>query len=215
MPKGESSRASRSDTSHHALARPAGALAAIEPLWLHIGGEEVKAGWKILNIQAKPGVDFVGSATDLSDFADGSAERIYASHIYEHLNYGDEVTVAFAHAHRVLAPGGQLFVAVPNLEVLCQAMIHPETTTEGQFHLQRMIYGGHIDAYDYHHAGFTPGLLASYLHGVGFHHVAQVESFGLFMDTSELRVGPFPISLNVIATKAPPAGKPGATGSAR
>jgi len=31
---------------------------------LHIGGEEIKEGWKILNIQNKPGVDFVGDITD-------------------------------------------------------------------------------------------------------------------------------------------------------
>ena len=37
---------------------------------LHIGGQTTKDGWKILNIQKKDGVDFVGDLTDLSQFSD-------------------------------------------------------------------------------------------------------------------------------------------------
>ena len=36
---------------------------------LHIGGQTTKEGWKILNIQKKDGVDFVGDLTDLSQFS--------------------------------------------------------------------------------------------------------------------------------------------------
>ena len=46
---------------------------------LHIGGEHIKEGWKILNIQPKVGVDFVGSIYDLSQFNDNSVSEIYAS----------------------------------------------------------------------------------------------------------------------------------------
>ena len=52
---------------------------------LHIGGEEIKEGWKILNIQKKPGVDFIGDITDLSQFDDESIEEVYASHVLEHV----------------------------------------------------------------------------------------------------------------------------------
>ena len=37
---------------------------------LHIGGKQVKEGWKILNIQPGEGVEFVGDAADLSQFDD-------------------------------------------------------------------------------------------------------------------------------------------------
>ena len=43
---------------------------------LHIGGEQVKEGWKILNIQKKEGVDFIGDITDLSQFQDNSIDEI-------------------------------------------------------------------------------------------------------------------------------------------
>ena len=52
---------------------------------LHIGGETIKDGWKVLNIQKNDGVDFVGDLSDLSQFSDDSLEEIYASHVVEHL----------------------------------------------------------------------------------------------------------------------------------
>ena len=35
---------------------------------LHIGGQEIKEGWKILDIQKNDGVDYVGNISDLSQF---------------------------------------------------------------------------------------------------------------------------------------------------
>lgn len=35
---------------------------------LHIGGKEIKKGWKILNIQQVKGVDYLGDISDLSQF---------------------------------------------------------------------------------------------------------------------------------------------------
>ena len=52
---------------------------------LHIGGEEAKDGWKILNISQKPGVDFIGDISDLSIFENDSASDVYASHVFEHV----------------------------------------------------------------------------------------------------------------------------------
>ena len=51
---------------------------------LHIGGTEAHPDWKIFNIEEKPEVDFVGDASDLSQFQDESIDTIYASHILEH-----------------------------------------------------------------------------------------------------------------------------------
>ena len=49
---------------------------------LHIGGEVRKAGWKILNISQKPGVDFIGDMSDLSMFENVSVSDVYASHVF-------------------------------------------------------------------------------------------------------------------------------------
>jgi predicted SAM-dependent methyltransferase len=52
---------------------------------LHIGGKQIKEGWKILNIQPDVGVDFIGDISDLSQFATDSIDEIYASHVFEHV----------------------------------------------------------------------------------------------------------------------------------
>ena len=52
---------------------------------LHIGGKEIKDGWKILNIQKFDGVDYQGDISDLSQFEDNSIDEIYASHVVEHV----------------------------------------------------------------------------------------------------------------------------------
>ena len=48
---------------------------------LHLGGKQPHPDWKILDIEERPEVDFVGDAADLSQFADESNEMKYESHI--------------------------------------------------------------------------------------------------------------------------------------
>lgn len=181
------------------------------PLRLHLGGELVRPGWTILNAQPAAGVDVVGTVTDLSMFADGAAVEVYASHVYEHLS-NREVGVALREARRVLAPGGTLMVAVPDLEVLTRLLTHPALPLADRWHVQRMIYGGQIDPYDFHRTGFTFPLLEAVLVEAGFTGVARVADFGLFNDTSRLQYAGVPVSLNVRAQKAvPPAPAPPST----
>lgn len=169
-------------------------------LKLHLGGELVRPGWTIVNAQPSPGVDVVGTVTDLSAFADSSADAVYASHVYEHLSNRD-VGVALREARRVLSPGGTIMIAVPDLEVLTKMLTHPALSVQDRWHVQRMIYGGQIDAYDFHKSGFTLDLLIAVLAEAGFVGVERVADFGLFPDTSRAQFAGVPISLNVRATK--------------
>ncbi len=75
---------------------------------LHIGGEEIKDGWKILNIQKKEGVDFVGDISDLSQFKDNSIDEIYASHVLEHVEQ-KKIEETLKGIHRVLNENGKFF----------------------------------------------------------------------------------------------------------
>jgi predicted SAM-dependent methyltransferase len=170
---------------------------------LHIGGEEIKEGWKILNIQKKPGVDFIGDITDLSQFDDESVEEIYASHVLEHVGLA-KIATTFNGLQRILKKEGKLYISVPNLDIIAKIFV---LLPEGQdkYNVMAMIYGGQTDSHDFHYIGYWPNLLFSILTKAKFRRYEKVEFFNIFKDTSNMRVkilnGPIPISLNVIAYK--------------
>jgi predicted SAM-dependent methyltransferase len=170
---------------------------------LHIGGEEIKEGWKILNIQKKPGVDFIGDITDLSQFDDGSIEEIYASHVLEHIPMS-KIANTFNGIQRVLNKGGKLYISVPNLDLIAQMFL---IASEGKvkYEIMRYIYGGQIDSYDFHYVGYWPDFLFSILINAKFKRYERVDYFNIFKDTSTMKLyaknGVFPLSLNVIAYK--------------
>lgn len=172
-----------------------------ELLKLHIGGEIPKPGWKILNIQPGPDVDFLGNCLDLSQFAQGSVAELYLSHVLEHLDYRRELSVALAEFRRVLVPDGRLMIGVPDLATLCHLINAPFFSGDAKFFVMRMIYGGQTNPYDYHKVGFTFEFLHAFLVQHGFERVQRVESFGLFADTTEMKFNGVPISLNVEAFK--------------
>jgi predicted SAM-dependent methyltransferase len=167
---------------------------------LHVGGQERKDGWTVMNVQPGPHVDYVGDLRDLSRFADTSVDNVYASHVLEHVSQADVLPVLQG-VHRILASGGKFLISVPDLDTLCHLFISPWATPEVKWHAMRMIFGGQIDPHDFHYMGFNEQFLRSLLGQAGFAEVQRIASFGLFQDTSEFRPYGFPISLNVIAVK--------------
>ena len=64
-----------------------------------------------------PGVEaIVGDATELSRFADGEIDAVFASNFLEHLDH-DAVDRCLAEIHRVLRPGGRLLLVQPNFRL--------------------------------------------------------------------------------------------------
>ena len=167
---------------------------------INIGGESKKEGWKILNIQKKPDVDFIGDINNLDQFENESCEEIYASHIIEHI---DQKTVlnTLKEINRILKKNGKFYISVPDMDSLCHFFISPLADKKIKFHVMRMIFGGQVDEYDYHYFGWNYEFLNDYLIQAKFSEIKRVQSFGLFDDTSDFKPYGFPISLNVIATK--------------
>ena len=167
---------------------------------LNIGGESKKEGWKILNIQKKPDIDFIGNINNLDQFDDESCEEIYASHIIEHV---DQKTVlnTLKGINRILKKNGKFYISVPDMDSLCHFFISPLANKKIKFHVMRMIFGGQVDEYDYHYFGWNYEFLNDYLTQAKFSEIKRIQSFGLFDDTSDFKPYGFPISLNVIATK--------------
>lgn len=166
---------------------------------LHIGGKTTKPGWKILNAQPGAGVDFVCHCAELGEFADGSVEEIYASHVLEHLGYVDDLPNALAEWRRVLCAGGKAMISVPDFEVLCRLYLDPRSDAKDHFNIMRFAFGGQADAYDFHRVGLNYELLEQHLLHAGFSFVERAAEFGLFEDLSAFRYGGVPISLNVVA----------------
>lgn len=169
---------------------------------LHIGGKQKRAGWEILDVNPGPLVDHVGNAIDLSQFADGTFAEVYASHVLEHFDYKDALVAALREWHRVLAPGGVLRLSVPDIDVLAHLLLQRHKLDVNQrFQVMRMMFGGHVDAHDYHLVGLNQEFLAGFLNAAGFHTVQRVLRHGLFTDTSDMVVAGTPISLNLNALK--------------
>jgi predicted SAM-dependent methyltransferase len=170
---------------------------------LHIGGQVKAAGWEVLDANPGPIVDHVANARDLSFFPDQTFERIYASHVVEHFDYSGELLKTLTEWHRVLIPAGILYVSVPDLDILARLFLDRKSLSiEDRYLVMRMIFGGHIDKYDYHLVGLNEEFLGHFLRQAGFPHVDRVERFGIFNDTSNTQMRGVPISLNVVATKA-------------
>ncbi|HUK05585.1 MAG TPA: tetratricopeptide repeat protein [Burkholderiales bacterium] len=180
---------------------PAPAAPVGEPLRLHVGGKQVKDGWKILNVQPGPDVDYVGNCTELGQFADGAVQEIYASHVLEHLGYKSALPRTLSEFHRVLRVDGRLMISVPDFEILCRMFLDPRASLMERFSVMRMAFGGQMDEHDFHYVGLSYEILSRYLFNAGFSRVERVKSFGLFDDSSLIEHRGEAISLNVAAYK--------------
>lgn len=169
---------------------------------LHIGGTIRSDGWEILNANPAPYVDHVCNANDLSRFSDNTFVEIYASHVVEHLDFINELKDTLAEWNRVLVPGGKIYISVPDLDVLAGLILEKnKLTVEERFTVMRMIFGGHVDKYDYHVVGLNEEFLAEFLKISGYVNLKKVQEFGLFDDTSSWLFNGVAISLNIIAEK--------------
>lgn len=169
---------------------------------LHIGGKQSSEGWEVLDALPGPHVAHVCNANDLSLFSDNTFAEIYASHVAEHLDYKDELSATLVEWMRVLQPGGKLYVSVPDLDVLSGMILEKNRlTVEERYFVMRMIFGGHVDQYDYHVTGLNEDFLTVFLRTAGYINITKVERFGLFDDTSNMVYKGVPISLNLIARK--------------
>jgi predicted SAM-dependent methyltransferase len=169
---------------------------------LHIGGQVRSAGWEVLDANPGPCVDHVANASNLQAFQDNAFDQIYASHVVEHFDYQNQLLETLKEWCRVLAPAGTLCVSVPDLDVLARLFVDRTLSMQDRFLVMRMIFGGHIDKYDYHLVGLNEEFLTAYMQDAGFKSMRRVADFGLFQDTSRMRVKDIPISLNMVAVKA-------------
>ena len=115
-------------------------------------------------------------------FADGTVDRIYASHVLEHFPH-THTAVVLADWCRALKDGGTLQIAVPDFDKVCEearkTFPHP--------HAQGWLHGGHVDQHDVHRASFTRDQLMFHLRQAGLRDIADFEPWN--NDTSTHPIG--------------------------
>lgn len=85
--------------------------------------EEFKSKLDIIGVDPNYGSEFVTTGSLLSlPFADGSFDRALCLDVLEHLPYPEQ-PLALAELYRVVRPGGEVLVSVPNLAHL-QSRVH-------------------------------------------------------------------------------------------
>ncbi len=136
--------------------------------------------WREVRLDIDPGVapDIVASMTDMAAVPDGTMDAVWSSHNLEHL-FPHEVPAALREFLRVLKPGGQLRLAVPDLQgvaalvaqggledTLYMSNVGPITPLDVIYGYGAAIAAGnHFMA---HRTGFTAQTLGRALQAAGF-----------------------------------------------
>lgn len=175
--------------------------AANHNILLNVGGISKRAGWINVNAKAGPGTHLEADMSNLRMFPDNSVTAIYSSHTFEHVPFRSNASAftTLQEWHRVLRSGGRLMIAVPNIRVLATAILDDALSLGERMMVLKMVYGAQTDEYDFHYAGYDLELLSAFLTSANFCEIEEVESFGLFADTSTLTFRGYQISLNVVA----------------
>ena len=180
-----------------------GAGAAPQKLVLNVGcGYASRQGlhkafqgpdWRELRLDINPSVnpDILCSIIDMHPVATDSIDAVWSSHNLEHL-HRHEVPLALAEFRRVLRPGGQVLLTLPDLQRIAELVAGDGLEDEaysspaGPITPLDMIYGhtpslARGNGYMAHKTGFTARTLRQLLVDAGFADVSmQRESFALW-----------------------------------
>ena len=190
-----------------------GSVSCVAAPLLHVGGQQRREGWTIVDIEAREEVDIVAPMWDLSFAANGSVLAIYASHCLEHADHRG-VVETLQEWRRVLRAGGALFVGVPDLGAIASLLLPsdpPRFSALERWQIQRILFGAQTSEHDVHRTGFDEATLGQLLADAGFCKVQRVPDFGLFEDATLGTYAGEPISLNLRASACESGSGPGDT----
>lgn len=135
--------------------------------------------WEHLRLDIDPGVepDIVGDIVTLNGIDDESVDGVYSSHNLEHLHH-DDAGRALASFYRVLRPGGQCVVTMPDFRLACEWVARGDglkviyVSPAGPITPFDMIFGyrpfTERNLYQQHRGGFTVEWLQRRMARAGF-----------------------------------------------
>lgn len=181
-----------------------GALPDAEPemaaVRLCLGGSAERDGWTLVDLEGDHSAEIRARLGDLSLFEDDSCTEVYCAHQLQRVPTA-EVLKVLQELHRILQPGGRLYLSVPDLDVLAELLLHPELSKGRKFQAMRHAFGMQADEFDFNRTGLNFDFLTDCLADTGFSDFEHVESFNLFDDASESRIEGMLVSLNLVVTK--------------
>ncbi len=145
------------------------------PLRLHLGcGPDRREGWVNVDVNPKFNPDLVAHPHDLAMLPDNSCSDIECCHLLEHLTL-TQARAALCEWRRLIKPGGQLHLELPNLE-RCLALVGINVNGHDLGMISLFGYPPEVDEQgesQLHKWGWTPETLAEELYKAGFYDVEQ------------------------------------------
>ena len=160
------------------------ALRQARGLRLNLGaGFHQRDGWTPIDLMVDPPGGLRWDVRWGLPFGAGSAARIHCEHFFEHLRFPDEVMPALAECFRVLEPGGELRIIVPDAARYISAYVRHDSAF---FNAMRQL-GGAAVPFDTdieivnqafrmggdHQFAWDLALMQRRLEAVGFEHVEE------------------------------------------
>lgn len=159
-----------------AIAAAATTNAGDAPLRLHLGcGPDKRDGWVNVDVNPQFAPDLQARADSLPMLPDASCEAIEACHLFEHLTL-TQARAALREWRRLLIPGGELRLELPNLE-RCMALVGTEMNGHDLGMISLFGYPPEVDEQgepQLHKWGWTPRSLAEEMVAAGFAEVREV-----------------------------------------
>ena len=131
-----------------------------------------------------PQLDYIHSVDNLPMFEDNSVDEARACDVLEHFSYRDTIRV-LTEWHRILKPGGKIYIQCPNAKLLAQRWLNNDLPTMNgmpiDYSASYWIMGGHNDGvfakddeswrFNAHYTLFSEDSLRFYLEKVGFKNI--------------------------------------------
>lgn len=137
------------------------------PRKLNLGcGWDRRDGYLNVDFQEFHEPDLVGDVRDLTTLPTAHFDEVVAQDVLEHLERQD-TDVALREWARLLRPGGELIVRIPNVIALAR-LLSERRSVEDQQTLLQCMYGTQAYTGDYHHTGFTEVTIRVALAAAGF-----------------------------------------------
>ena len=164
---------------------------------LNLGcGDKILPGYvnvDVVTARAGREPDVICDLRDLAPFASDSADEVMAIHVVEHF-WRWEIEAVLREWLRVLKPGGQMVIEVPNLLAACEALLaNPVAGAREDQAGQRtmwVFYGDPAwqDPLMIHRWGYTPQSLMDLLHSVGLINVRREPAQYKLREPRDMRV---------------------------